>query len=91
MAPWNFGRKAPTREETEAFLYPNGKPKPTPPPKPKFAVGDTVMLKSGGPDMTVVYRTNAYDGSGEAWFYECAWMDGSNHLQKHDFHEEVLK
>lgn len=56
--------------------------------EPKFAKGDIVKLKSGGPVMTVDRaHTNIYDTfSGK---YTCKWFSG-NELQEGDFDEETL-
>ena len=41
-----------------------------------FSVGDTVQLKSGGPDMTVT-RIGTAGGEPMVW---CAWFEGSKCL-----------
>jgi uncharacterized protein YodC (DUF2158 family) len=55
----------------------------------KFAKGEIVKLKSGGPEMTVDrIHTNIYDQfSGK---YSCKWFSGDE-LQEGDFDEETLE
>jgi len=50
-------------------------------PAPKFDLGDTVVLRSGGPEMVV------YKHSGDKMM--CAWWDGSNY-GKETFSNEML-
>ena len=45
-----------------------------------FSVGDTVIIKSGGPGMTVLDKP-----TGEHLTCKCAWFDGD-----HQFHSEVF-
>lgn len=40
-----------------------------------FKVGDVVVLKSGGPKMTVTQFGSATDGEARVW---TAWFDGEN-------------
>jgi len=48
-----------------------------------FAVGDTVMLKSGGPTMTVTYVLS--DGE-----VRCVWFVDGTSVSKHDFPSQAL-
>lgn len=41
---------------------------------PTFAPGDTVILKSGGPTMTIEKIAKSASGETLAW---CIWFDGS--------------
>lgn len=52
----------------------------------KFEKGDVVLLKSGGPAMTVS-RIN--DGSDDPT-YECTWFDNDT-LRREEFDEDLLK
>ena len=45
--------------------------------------GSVVKLKSGGPQMTVNFRT-AYDG------FNCIWFEGNNRMEG-NFREESLE
>lgn len=45
-----------------------------------FKVGDVVILKSGGPDMTVL----SVDG------VECQWKDVDGTVNTHTFHDVML-
>lgn len=49
--------------------------------KSEFTLGDAVMLKSGGPKLTVISISNAYVG--------CVWLDGPD-LMAHEFVPETL-
>ena len=51
----------------------------------KFSVGDVVILKSGGPDMTIIKT----EGLGEKCV-ECKWFDEHNKLHKEKFSKEEL-
>jgi uncharacterized protein YodC (DUF2158 family) len=51
----------------------------------KFRIGDLVVLKSGGPTMTV--------SAGRHVCYDevcCAWFDVTNQVKEFIFHENVL-
>lgn len=45
--------------------------------------GDLVVLKSGGPDMTVKHKMS--DGT-----WQCSWFDAGNNLKEGYFTEEQL-
>jgi len=51
-------------------------------PTPKFAIGDVVQLKSGGPLMTIETHNASYNK-------DCIWYDEG--IQKFAFHENCLK
>lgn len=53
-----------------------------PPPSP-FCVGQSVILKSGGPIMTVVKATRS--------FVTTQWFDKDGELLEHDFDCNVLE
>ena len=59
----------------------------------KFTIGETVMLKSGGPEMTVqkTVFTSSWDGSvlpfnGEI---DCTWFDNGKRVTQ-SFHQDTL-
>jgi uncharacterized protein YodC (DUF2158 family) len=52
----------------------------------KFAIGDIVQLKSGGPKMTV---TEVFDAPVKTVTYNTAWFAGSKQERGH-FPEEAL-
>jgi uncharacterized protein YodC (DUF2158 family) len=57
-----------------------------------FKHGDVVVLKSGGPPMTVnkVPGEEAYPGSRELTIYECNWFRGAS-SESGGFAEHLLK
>ena len=60
-----------------------------------FKKGDIVVLKSGGPQMTVEnYHINMGGGfsiSESDHIVDCIWFDNSNQLVKKSFEQEALK
>lgn len=54
----------------------------------KFAPGDIVQLKSGGPSMTVSKMRVAPGSTGPG--YDCEWFKGASKEKAH-FEEETLK
>ena len=48
-----------------------------------FKRGDVVVLKSGGPRMTV----DSEQENGELW---CVWFDGKNNRSGESFHPDLL-
>lgn len=53
----------------------------------KFAPGDQVQLKSGGPKMTVETITKGQFADSPTYF--CTWFSGAKH-NKHGFSEAAL-
>jgi uncharacterized protein YodC (DUF2158 family) len=62
----------------------------TRPRLPAFQVGDIVMIKSGGPDMTIEavlpYDHKVHPAVG----YFCVWIDKEQQVQRAEFLEETL-
>jgi uncharacterized protein YodC (DUF2158 family) len=56
----------------------------------EFSVGDTVVLKSGGPPMTVMSVTDLHAGPVDEPQYNCAWFDGQRDRERW-FPESALK
>jgi len=53
----------------------------------KFRVGDTVKLKSGGPEMTIHSQPMVSDGA-----YSCQWFARSgSKLERGQFYEDELE
>lgn len=50
----------------------------------EFNIGDTVKLRSGGPEMTVGARTD----KGK---YECHWFSKEGKVEWHSFKPEMIK
>ncbi len=55
---------------------------------PEFKIGDTVKLKSGGPDMTVDGFHKAVGGDDEA---SCTWFDDNKEPQGRAFLPDTLE
>jgi uncharacterized protein YodC (DUF2158 family) len=53
----------------------------------QFKPGDVVVLKSGGPKMTVESVGNAFGGTERVW---CVWFEGIKKMDS-DFSPESLK
>lgn len=51
-----------------------------------FNVGDIVILKSGGPKMTVSY----IEPHGDKGVVACTWIDDKGTVQEHDFKAVML-
>jgi len=59
----------------------------------KFKIGDVVILKSGGPKMTITNDKTGVDMSlGNVWNgrYDCKWFDGDS-MQKSRFPQDSLE
>ncbi|WP_297554754.1 DUF2158 domain-containing protein [uncultured Alistipes sp.] len=57
-----------------------------------FKIGDVVVLKSGGPKMTVSeYPIKMIDGSENHAQVQCKWFNEDNHLTQSIFHVDELK
>lgn len=56
---------------------------------PKFAAGDLVELRSGGPVMTIERVVTDYQGIFEG-LYACSWFAGAKDNHR-NFREEALK
>ena len=50
----------------------------------KFKRGDTVMLKSGGPAMTV--ESSEFEDA-----VKCVWFDDKDNLRDTSFHQDMLE
>lgn len=61
----------------------------------KFKAGDTVVLKSGGPTMTIVNPVYKYDdfltesGKTHTGYYNTTWFAGKKQ-EKSSFHEDTI-
>jgi uncharacterized protein YodC (DUF2158 family) len=55
-----------------------------------FQTGDVVMLKSGGPYMTVSYILSENSMAGTAGDLDCQWFDGPT-LHNGTFHPSTVK
>jgi len=56
----------------------------------QFKIGDTVMLKSGGPLMTIRDESSNYaDGSSNEWY--CAWFDKNGVIKHEHFNKNTLR
>ena len=51
----------------------------------KLKVGDVVMLKSGGPSMTIIETEKISEQ-----YVTCQWFNEDNKLQKENFRKEAL-
>jgi uncharacterized protein YodC (DUF2158 family) len=57
-----------------------------------FHVGDLVMLRSGGPIMTVSGYQNSIGAiAGNSTLAQCCWFDNNGTLQQSVFEEKTLK
>mgnify|MGYP002713095358 CR=1 FL=1 len=56
----------------------------------KFKKGDCVILKSGGPQMTVK-DYNDEDYIDDELMVDCDWFDNKNNAQNGTYHEDQLK
>lgn len=57
-----------------------------------FKIGDVVVLKSGGPKMTVSeYPIKMIDGSENYAQVQCKWFNDNNHLTKGSFYVDELE
>ena len=59
----------------------------------KFKIGDVVVLKSGGPAMTITNDKTGTDFSkGKVWRgrYDCKWFDGDE-MKQARFHQEAIE
>ena len=57
-----------------------------------FKIGDVVVLKSGGPEMTVSeYPIKMIDGSDNYARIKCRWFSDNNHLTQSTFHVDELE
>ena len=57
-----------------------------------FKIGDVVVLKSGGPEMTVSeYPIKMIDGSENRAQVQCKWFSDNNHLTQSTFHVDELE
>jgi len=55
----------------------------------EFKIGDVVILKSGGPTMTV-HKIGSYTGTGSDKELICVWFDGPKRM--HDlFHPDTVE
>jgi len=54
----------------------------------KFKIGDVVVLKSGGPSMTISEKY--YDFGNETGKWECKWFEGSE-PKSGIFHQDTLQ
>jgi uncharacterized protein YodC (DUF2158 family) len=52
----------------------------------KFKIGDVVMLKSGGPDMTIVGESDMIENG-----FEVKWFNIEEELQDSEFPEDALE
>ena len=61
---------------------------------PLFQVGDQVVMKSGGPTMTIENafepEPGAYHAPNRVWRYKCVWFAGRKNMEQL-FSEGVLK
>ncbi|MEI3553707.1 MAG: DUF2158 domain-containing protein [Alistipes senegalensis] len=57
-----------------------------------FKIGDVVVLKSGGPKMTVSeYPIKMIDGSENYAQVQCKWFNDNNHLTQSTFYVDELE
>lgn len=58
----------------------------------RFNIGDVVILKSGGPGMTIFeYPLKMIDGTDNYGIAKCKWFDENNQLKSGDFQIEILE
>lgn len=85
-----------------AELLRAGEPKPTikrkrtkspryVPEEPEYYPGDVVLLRSGGPRMTIWNAVPAVCAGCWPWMYACYWFDTDGDLRKENFPGHVLK
>lgn len=56
-----------------------------------FNIGDIVILKSEGPEMTIYeYPLKMLDGTDNHSIAKCKWFDENNQLKSGDFPVEIL-
>ncbi|PWT96810.1 MAG: DUF2158 domain-containing protein [Bacteroidetes bacterium] len=59
----------------------------------KFKIGDTVVLNSGGPKMTIAAKYMIQSPGGQKTFegfYKCTWFSNED-LKEGKFHQDSLK
>lgn len=58
-----------------------------------FKTGDKVMLKSGGPEMTVAFQPSnqACLDTGVEWGVHCRWFGNNSQLHRAIFHPDELQ
>ena len=56
--------------------------------KPKFSIGDVVVLNSGGPAMTIVDFTGP---AGDKSYFVCSWFDEMDHECRSHFCDKCIQ